>query len=93
MAIPIELPNWAMVLNTAPARACVSTGKTSMIKMLETVKRTKKSFNGISLDFYLFIFFWRGGGGRGRAQKKIEGVDRPSVERGRISTAQNSAYQ
>lgn len=66
MAIPIELPNWATVLNTAPARACVSTGKTSVIKMLETVKRTKKSFYGISFGL-LFIFFGRG---RGRKSDK-----------------------
>lgn len=58
MASPIEVPNWATVLNTAPARACVSTGKTSVIKRLETVKRTKKSFNRISFGL-LFSFAGR----------------------------------
>lgn len=89
MASPIEVPNWATVLNTAPARACVSTGKTSVIKRLETVKRTKKSFNRISFGL-LFSF---GRKERKSAKKKKRGVDRPSAERGRISTAQNSAYQ
>ena len=68
MAIPTEVPNWATVLNTAPARACVSTGKTSVIKMLETVKRTIKSFNGIS--FWTFILFWEEGKEERKKKKK-----------------------
>jgi hypothetical protein len=37
-AIPIEVPNCETVLNTAPARACVVGGNTSVITRLATVK-------------------------------------------------------
>lgn len=40
MAMPREVPNWATVLKTAPARAWVLAGKTSTMMRLEIVKRT-----------------------------------------------------
>ena len=40
MPIPKEVPNWDIVLNTAPAGAWVFSGKTSVMTRFETVKRT-----------------------------------------------------
>jgi hypothetical protein len=44
---PIEVPNWATVLKTAPARACVVGGKTSVIIRLAIVKIT--DLRGVSI--------------------------------------------
>jgi len=41
MAIPTAVPNWKTVLKTAPARACVPAGNTSVIIRFETVKMTE----------------------------------------------------
>ena len=40
MASPKELPNCARVWNTAPARACVLSGKAEVMTSAATVKRT-----------------------------------------------------
>lgn len=40
IAIPIDVPNWAIVLKTAPARAWVLVGNESVITRLATVKIT-----------------------------------------------------
>jgi hypothetical protein len=41
-ASPIACPNWATVLNTAPARAWVETGNAEVVTMIPTVKRTAR---------------------------------------------------
>lgn len=38
--MPSDVPSWAVVLNTAPARACMSGGKTSVMTRWAMVKRT-----------------------------------------------------
>ena len=40
--MPIELPSWATVLNTAPASAWVSSEKASVMTMLAMVKMTRE---------------------------------------------------
>lgn len=46
MAIPMEVPNWATVLKTAPARAWVCGGKTSVTMRFAIVKMTMFNLSG-----------------------------------------------